>query len=57
MNTEAQEKVNRWSRTIRLIVEQTEESVDFSDFIDEVVRFQETKEKVGANKGPSEIKG
>ncbi len=54
MNTEVKVKVNRWSRTIRLIVEQTEEVIDFSDFIDEVVNF---KEEVGINKGPSEIKG
>ncbi len=55
MNTENQGKVNRWNRTIRLIVEQTDEMIDFSDFIDEVVNFKETKERE-VNKGPSETK-
>ncbi len=52
MDTESRRKISRWDRTIRLIVEQTDESVDFGDFINEVVNFQEPKEGE-VNKGPS----
>ena len=56
MNPAKQQKLNR-AGTIRLIVEQTDEMIDFSDFIDEVVNFDELDDEKGINKGPSENKG
>ena len=39
------------SISVKLIIQQTEEVVDFSDFLDEVVNFEE---ETGVNKRPPE---
>ena len=36
---------------IKLIIQQTEEAVDFGDFLDEILDFEE---KIGVNKRPPE---
>ena len=57
MNPVPQKKPNRSRGVIRLIVEQSDESIDFGDFMEEVVNFTESSDEVGVNKGPSENKG
>lgn len=57
MNAAPQKKPNRSRGVIRLIIEQSDESIDFGDFMEEVVNFKESSDEVGVNKGPSENKG
>jgi hypothetical protein len=53
MNLENARKFNGKSKIIRLIVEETDERIDFSDFIDEVANFKEEMRPV--NKRPCNL--
>lgn len=44
---------NKKSKPTRVIIQKSEETVEFSDFVDEVINFR-GEEETGVNKRPSE---
>lgn len=46
---------NKKSKPTRVIIQRSEETIKFSDFVDEVINFKGEKE-TGVNKRPSENK-